>query len=626
MLNTKANPTSEKTDQSAPSSAIPEVPERPALADNVQPIGEMPDTGFSEQQWLILRNAQFVQVSELLYRVVEQIDGNRTLKEIAERMTEATDWLVSEADVRRIIQSKLMPLGLIAAAGETAASTHSALADPKPQPSAMAVNMRMKVIGPQFVNPIAGALENLFNPVGLVFVLAVVTFTHWWLYFRHGVVAGVVEVLYRPWLFLIILAVVLLAAIFHEFGHAAALKYGGGHVRGMGVGFYLIYPAFYTDVTDSYRLGKWARVRTDLGGVYFHLIFAVLVTALYFLTRYEFLLLAIVLIDMEIIRQFIPFVRLDGYWVLADLTGVPDFFSQMGPFLASVLPLRGWKGAKLPQLKPWVRVVFALFIILTIPLLAVLGILMFVGVPNLIATSWDSLLAQFDDFSKAQSAGSFPGMVLAIVEAILLTLPIAATLYLLFVLVLPPMKALWNWSKPTPLRRLLASIVTLGLLALTAALWTPRLAAMTDAGPPGVQTFSISDRAHVEGKVQYAQAPPVGGDHSPIWQNCGFYDTPIANENGVHSMEHGAVWITYRPDLDQKQVQKLRNLAHSQTYVLVSPWQGLPAPVVASAWGKQLQLTSADDPRLERFISVFRLSNQAPERGGQCTDGKGEPK
>ena len=90
----------------------------------------------------------------------------------------------------------------------------------------------------------------------------------------------------------------------------------------MGVGIYLVYPAFYTDVSDNYRLGRWGRVRTDLGGFYFNLIFVLGVMALYVATGYEFLLLIVMLINFEIIHQLLPFVRLDGYWVLADITGM----------------------------------------------------------------------------------------------------------------------------------------------------------------------------------------------------------------------------------------------------------------------------------------------------------------
>src|ERR687888_307265 len=96
--------------------AVLEVPERPALAPDVQLLGEMQDSGFRERQWLVLRGSQFIQLTELLYRVAEQIDGERTLEEIGARVTEATNWIVSADHVRRLIQTKLIPLRLVATA------------------------------------------------------------------------------------------------------------------------------------------------------------------------------------------------------------------------------------------------------------------------------------------------------------------------------------------------------------------------------------------------------------------------------------------------------------------------------------------------------------------------------
>jgi hypothetical protein len=141
----------------------------------------------------------------------------------------------------------------------------------------------------------------------------------------------------------------------------------------------------------------------------------------------------------------------------------------------------------------------------------------------------------------------------------------------------------------------------------------------------GLQTFKVASRNHVSGPVQYPQTPPVGGDHAPIWQDCGFYSRPIVTERGVHSMEHGAVWITYRPDLPSDQASALRKLATDQTYILVSPWPGLPAPLVASAWGKQVRLESATDPRLAEFVRQFRMSPKVPEPGSACEGGATSP-
>ncbi|WP_207890522.1 DUF3105 domain-containing protein [Rubrobacter taiwanensis] len=143
--------------------------------------------------------------------------------------------------------------------------------------------------------------------------------------------------------------------------------------------------------------------------------------------------------------------------------------------------------------------------------------------------------------------------------------------------------------------------------------------------PEGTETFDITDRTHTQGEVDYEQTPPAGGPHHPVWQNCGFYSEPVVDEHAVHSLEHGAVWITYSPDLPQEQVDTLRNIATGQTYILVSPYEGLPSPVVASAWNHQIQLDSADDPRLQEFIEAFRLGPQTPEPGAPCTNGIGEP-
>ena len=149
---------------------------------------------------------------------------------------------------------------------------------------------------------------------------------------------------------------------------------------------------------------------------------------------------------------------------------------------------------------------------------------------------------------------------------------------------------------------------------------------MASTPPEGVQSYDVGPAGqHTEANVDYKQNPPAGGPHNPIWQNCGYYSKPVRDENAVHSLEHGAVWITYSPDLPQDQVDHLRDLAQNQTYMLVSPRDNLPSPVVASAWGKQLTLQSADDPNLERFIGAYRQGPQTPEPGAACTGGIGQP-
>ncbi len=119
--------------------------------------------------------------------------------------------------------------------------------------------------------------------------------------------------------------------------------------------------------------------------------------------------------------------------------------------------------------------------------------------------------------------------------------------------------------------------------------------------------------------------PPVGGTHNPTWMNCGIYDTPVRTELAVHSLEHGSVWVTYQPELPADQVQQLRDLVRGKDHVLLSPFPGLKSPVVATAWGLQLELPDTSDSRLAAFIRNYENGPQTPEPGAACSGGVGQP-
>jgi putative peptide zinc metalloprotease protein len=418
-----------------------EVPEYPALAPNVELIGEMEETGFRQRQWLVRRGDRFIQLTELLYRVAEQADGESTHEEMAEALTRSTDWLVSAENVRQLLLNKLLPLGIILPAQSDAVTAASS---GEGEPSPLRINARTKLLGPDTIDPITKVLQVLFAPVFLVPILLTVGFAHGWLYLVHGLGGGMQDVLYAPGLVFAVLGVLFVSGIFHEFGHAAALRYGGGRVRGMGFGLYLVFPALYTDTTDCYRLGRWARVRTDLGGFYFHLIFALGLIALSLLSGWEFLLVAVLLINVGIVYQCMPFVRFDGYWALADLTGIPDFFSQMGAFLRSVLPIPGWKGSKLPDLKPWVKVVFAAYVIVTVLVLSLLLFTMIIRLPGIATVFWYSLLNQAAGFSRALDEGSLVGMALSVAQMLILGLQTLGIAYLLYSLGRVLVRVVWK--------------------------------------------------------------------------------------------------------------------------------------------------------------------------------------
>lgn len=175
-----------------------------------------------------------------------------------------------------------------------------------------------------------------------------------------------------------------------------------------------------------------------------------------------------------------------------------------------------------------------------------------------------------------------------------------------------------------------AAVAVVAVVGIVAATWIglkqqsdDREATAQAAGQPieGVDTYDDLSRNHVDGDVDYDQTPGVGGDHNPAWINCGSYDEPVFEPSAVHSLEHGAVWITYQPDLPADQVQTLQDIAARDEYALVAPYEGQESPVVASAWGVRLALDDADDERLDVFLAKYLQGEQTPEPGAPCTGG-----
>lgn len=142
----------------------------------------------------------------------------------------------------------------------------------------------------------------------------------------------------------------------------------------------------------------------------------------------------------------------------------------------------------------------------------------------------------------------------------------------------------------------------------------------------GVFVVPVGDVAHVEGEVDYPTSPGVGGDHAAGWQNCGFYTVPVIEEQAVHSLEHGAVWITYNDSTTDIDKLVLETIALKEDHTLVSPYANQESPLVLSAWGRQLSLDSLDDPLFEQFLDMYRgIGPTTPEPGASCSGAFGIP-
>jgi putative peptide zinc metalloprotease protein len=447
-------------------------PDRPTRAANVTLAGQLQDSSYTTPQWLIQRGERYLQVSEILYRIAELADGTHTPEELAILVAAMTRRDISADDVRMLITQKLAPAGIVAISAAAAMASGAGATTPAAPDSAaspLRIHLRAAVIGARAIAPFAWLGSALYLP-GIVIVAIIATLaSRIWLYRDHGVTQGLEGVIAEPWHLAALALIAVGSAVFHELGHASALRAAGGRARGMGIGLYLIYPVFYTDVTDSYRLGRWRRILVDLGGFYFNLIFALGVLAAYALTRQEWLLVAVTIVDLEVLHQTIPLGRLDGYWLLTDLTGVPDLFAIAGPFARRVA---GQKNA-LPPLRPLANVVVALYLVLILPALALFAYAVAQNLPRLSRAIAASFLARADALDSAFASRDLGAAASTVGQGVLLVLPLLAVLFFLFGIARLFARLFVRVAGSTPRQRIASVASAVIAIALLLALWAP---------------------------------------------------------------------------------------------------------------------------------------------------------
>jgi putative peptide zinc metalloprotease protein len=265
---------------------------------------------------------------------------------------------------------------------------------------------------------------------------------------------------------------VVVATAFHEIGHASAVRYGGAKPGVMGVGVYIVWPAFYTDITDAYRLDKKGRLRTDLGGMYFNMVFALAVAGAYAATGFEPLILLIVLQTFVVIQQSLPFLRLDGYYVISDLTGVPDILLRMRSILTSVLPWRK-PDERVTELKPWVRRVVTGYVLVLVPVVVFIFLMLLMNAPRVFATGWDSFWLHWDRVGPRFSAGETARGAMTLFQMLVLVLPSAGLVYTTSRVGYRAGSFGWRWSDGSPRRRATLLAGTLAAASLAGFLLWP---------------------------------------------------------------------------------------------------------------------------------------------------------
>src|SRR4051794_34686118 len=383
-----------------------------AQAEGLELLGDVSGSGYKDGAALVRRaDGQMVQLGPLMYALLAAIDGARDHEALAAAMSERLGRRVDAEHVARLGE-KLARQGLLAGSEEQA--------PPRLNPL-LALRWKVLVTDPNVTKRITAPFQPLFRPWLLLPLLAGFAVVAWFVLVHKGVASATAQAFDRPELLLLVLALGVGSAAFHEIGHAAACRYGGGHPGGMGAGIYLVWPAFYTDVTDAYRLPRRARLRTDLGGLYFNAVIAVLTLAVWLAVRADALLLLVALQLLEMVKNLSPVIRADGYHILADATGVPDLYAHIGPTMRRLLPARREEPSALTGRA---RALVTVWVLVIVPVLVSMSLSAILLLPKLAASTWESGSHIVSAIPDQAGDGRILPLLASIVRLFALALPV----------------------------------------------------------------------------------------------------------------------------------------------------------------------------------------------------------
>lgn len=400
-------------------------PERWQRAAGVELLGQVSGSGLNHSTFLVRRpDGQVVQLSELLHCIVAHASSPLGADELADRVSQAYGRELDAEGLHLLATSKLEPLGLLEVPG-TAVLVDAPTATPL-----LALRAKATVVPRRAVERLSFLLKPLYAPPIVVLACLGLIGLDVRLFVGSDPLAALNDVLMTPTMLLTLFLLMTAGALVHELGHATACRYGGATPGVIGVGIYVVFPAFYTDVTDSYRLSRGGRIRTDLGGLYFHLWWVLAAGIGYLATGSPLLLLLVIMTQLQMAQQLPPTIRLDGYFVLADLAGVPDLFARVGPVFRSLLPGRP-TDPRVSELKPLSRRIVTAWVLIVIPFLAGVLVWLAVSLPFVVTSGASAVSVHAQNLAAALAKGQVPEAIISLLGVILLALPVLGSVLIL---------------------------------------------------------------------------------------------------------------------------------------------------------------------------------------------------
>lgn len=395
------------------------------LVQDIEIIGKTKDSGYKNPFFLIKTpEKKFIQLTELLFQIVVAMKSESNLSIVASIVSEQQKKEITKEQIEFLIEKKLIPLGIMNESNNATSTLGQT------STNLLGLNYHSTLLTEHVVNLFANILRPFFLPPILIAILIGFAWLDYWLFQIHGLKSSINQTINQPFLLIFDFILLILSSLFHEFGHATACKYGGGKPGRIGSGLYLIWPAFFTDLTDVYRLNRFAKLRSDLGGVYFNLIFSLLIAGAYFLTHFEPLLIIIIFQNLEVLNQLIPFMRLDGYFVVSDIAGIPDLFVRMKPILKSIVP--GQNKEIVKDLKPFAKVVVILWVAVTVPLLSYYLLMMVLSIPEIVMSAKESIISQATIIDTNFGENNYLQAFIQWIQLFILLLPTLGIFLILF--------------------------------------------------------------------------------------------------------------------------------------------------------------------------------------------------
>jgi putative peptide zinc metalloprotease protein len=441
------------------------------LAAGVELIGRRDQSGYRTTPYLVRRpDGHMVKFSQLLFLVASSLDGQRDLGQVASHVSVAYGREVSPGDIAYLIEQRLQPAGLLhdpdapdmpvepADRGRRHAAMPGARHHRRRRPDDLERALRDRVpVVPEHIHVRAIELmAPLFRRPVVIGVLSLLAVADSWLVVARwaDLAGGARQVLYQPQLALLLAVLAVGAAVVHESGHATAARYGGAQPGAMEARFRRLRPVFSTEVSRTDRLTHVGRVRCALGGIYFDVLSTLALTLAFALTGFRPLLVLVVLVQLECLVQFLPFVRLDGYYLMSHLAGAPRLYDYLRPALVSLVRHGDWPDRrdtddKLDELDEPARRLVTIWLAATGVVLLTAAAALLVLLPRLAGAAVGSATAQVD--AIVGSGGLAPGRRLGgVVGLVLLAIPIAALAYALSRSADRARRALGAWWQQRP--------------------------------------------------------------------------------------------------------------------------------------------------------------------------------